>query len=88
MPSISIFYGITIYMYFLAKEHNTSHIHAYYGSDNAAINILTGEILEGSLPKNALRLVRQWVKLHQEELLKMWETQEFKKITPLDEEDK
>ena len=60
MPSISIFYGITIYMYFLAKEHSPSHIHAFYGSDNVTINILTGEILEGSLPKNALRLVRQW----------------------------
>ena len=88
MPSISTFYGITIYMYFLAKEHNPSHIHAFYGEDNATININTGEIIEGKLPKNALKLVKEWVKIHKEELQKIWDTQKFKKITPLDEEDK
>lgn len=87
MPSISIFYGITIYMYFKAKEHNPSHIHAYYGSDNAIINIMTGEVIEGHLPKNALKLIKQWLKLHREELQEMRDTQKFKKITPLDEEE-
>lgn len=75
-------------MYFLASEHNPSHIHAYYGEYNAVIGIATGDILEGMLPKNALKLVREWLKLHQDELQTMWETQEFRKITPLDEEDK
>lgn len=52
------------------------------------LNIKTVEILKCSLPKNALKLVKEWLNLHREKLLKMWETQEFKKITPLDEEDK
>lgn len=88
MPSISMFYGITIYMYFLASEHNPSHIHAYYGGYSATIIIQTGEIMDGSLPNNALKLVREWMSLHRDELQQMWDSQEFKKITPLDEEDK
>lgn len=53
MPSISTFYGITIYMYFLASEHNPSHTNAYYGGSSATLIIATGEILDGSLPNNA-----------------------------------
>ena len=79
MPSISVFYGITIYMYFLPNEHNPSHFHAYYGEYNATISIETGEIIEGKLPKNASKLVNQWLKLHRNELQNMWDTQEFRK---------
>ena len=75
-------------MYFLASEHNPSHIHAYYGGYNAIITIATGEILEGDLPNNALKLVREWLNLHRDELQQMWDTQEFRKITPLDEEER
>ena len=88
MPSISTFYGITIYMYFLASEHNPSHFHAYYGGYSATINIATGEILEGKLPNNAYKLVKEWLSLHRDELQNMWDNQEFKKITPLDEDEK
>lgn len=84
MPSISSFYGITIYMYYLGKEHNPSHIHAYYGENNAIISIQNGKIIEGSLPINALKLVKKWVKIHREELEIMWNSQIFKKIAPLD----
>ncbi len=87
MPSISSFYGITIYMYFLANEHNPSHVHAYYGDCNATINISNGKVIDGSLPKNALKLVKQWINLHREQLQKIWESQKFEKIAPLDEED-
>jgi len=30
MPTISMFYGIVIRMYFAPKEHNPPHFHAYY----------------------------------------------------------
>lgn len=55
-------------MYFLAKEHNPSHIHAYYGDKNGVVSIKTGELIEGDLPKNALKLVKQWVVIHKDEL--------------------
>ena len=50
MPVLSRFYGITIRMYFQQAEHNPPHIHALYGEEVAAIDIQTGEVLEGYLP--------------------------------------
>ena len=55
MPVISRFYGIIIRMYFQQSEHNPPHIHAIYGENMAAININSGEVLEGELPPKALR---------------------------------
>ena len=84
MPVLSRFYGIIIRMYFQQVEHNPPHIHALYGEDMAAVIIQTGEVLEGHLPPKALSMVREWVKIHQNELLRMWETQEFESISPLE----
>ena len=84
MPVLSRFYGIVIRMYFQQSEHNPPHIHALYGDDVAEIDIKTLEILEGSLPKKALELVREWTGIHQAELLHIWETQEFCTISPLE----
>ena len=84
MPVLSRFYGIIIRMYFLQKEHNPPHIHAIYGEDVAAITIADGKVLEGDLPAKALEMVREWLSEHREELLTIWETQEFKQISPLE----
>ena len=71
-------------MYFQQAEHNPPHIHAIYGDDMAAIAIKSGEILEGYLPSKALSMVNEWIKMHENELLNMWETQEFKHLPPLE----
>jgi len=84
MPVISRFYGIVIRMYFLQKEHNPPHIHAIYGEDVAAIDFSTGKVLEGHLPPKALSMVQEWIGLHRDELAKIWETQDFKSIAPLE----
>ena len=84
MPVLSRFYGIIIRMYFLQKEHNPPHIHAIYGDDVAAITISDGNVIEGALPGKALEMVQEWVSMHKEELLTMWETQEFKQLSPLE----
>ncbi|MGI5090413.1 DUF4160 domain-containing protein [Treponema vincentii] len=84
MPVLSRFYGIIIRMYFQQSEHNPPHIHALYGDDMAAIDIQNGEILEGHLPPKALSMVREWVGIHRKDLLRMWETQEFKPLSPLE----
>ena len=54
MPVLSRFYGIIIRMYFQQVEHNPPHIHALYGEDMAAVDIQTGEVLEGHLPPKRL----------------------------------
>ena len=76
-------YGIIIRMYFQQAEHNPPHIHAIYGEDTAAIEIRTGEILEGYLPDKAYALVREWLSINEEEFLIMWESQIFHLLAPL-----
>jgi len=83
MPVISRFYGMVIKMYFQQSEHNPPHIHAVYGEYVGAVDIQTGKMLEGDLPSKALAMVREWMELHREELLTMWQTQEFKQLPPL-----
>ena len=70
-------------MYFMQKEHNLPHIHALYGNYMSAIDIKTMEVLEGDLPNKALDLVKEWMKDHQDDLLYIWRTQEFKTLPPL-----
>lgn len=84
MPVLSRFYGIIIRMYFQQAEHNPPHIHALYGDDMAAIEIRKGDVLEGHLPPKALAMVREWVGIHKDSLLNIWDTQEFKSLPPLE----
>ena len=69
---------------FCKKEHNPPHIHAIYNEDMAAIDFMTGNVLEGYMPPKALALVREWISLHREEFREIWETQNFKSIAPLE----
>lgn len=66
MPRVSSFYGIVIEMYF--ADHPPPHFHARYAGDVAAVEIATGAVIAGSLPRNALRLVREWLEQHRAEL--------------------
>lgn len=84
MPALSRFYGIVMRMYFLESEHNPPHVHAIYSEDAAAFDIRTGDLLDGGLPTRATDMVREWISKNREELLEMWDTQEFKKLDPLD----
>ena len=83
MPILSNFYGISIKMYFQQVEHNPPHIHAIYSEYMGVIDIQTGKLLEGDLPIRALKLVQEWLNVHKDEILKIWNTQEFKRIPPL-----
>ena len=60
------------------------HLHAIYGEHAAAINFMTDEIIEGTLPNKAIKLVLEWIGLHRSELKEMWESQNFTEIAPLD----
>jgi hypothetical protein len=86
MPNISYFYGITIRIYF--REHPPPHFHALYGEHVAQIDISTGRVIGGELPRRALALVRRWRKLHISELMNDWrlaqERKRPRKIEPLE----
>ncbi|MFA5637075.1 MAG: DUF4160 domain-containing protein [Anaerovoracaceae bacterium] len=73
MPTISMFYGIIIRMYFAPEEHNPPHFHAYFAEHRAVIDIQTCELIEGYLPKKQLKLVLAWAELKQDELRANWE---------------
>ena len=73
MPTISMFYGIIVYMFFFDdKKHHLPHIHVNYGEYYAVIDIGNGDILEGELPRNKMKLVQAWIEIHSEELLADW----------------
>ncbi len=72
MPTISMFFGIIIRMYYAPGDHPHPHFHAYYNEYKATVNIRTGEIIEGNLPVRQTKLVLAWAELHQEELMADW----------------
>lgn len=82
MPVIAQFYGILIKMYF--REHGVAHFHAIYGEFNGVFELDNLEMIEGDLPSRAQKLIRDWANLYREELKKMWETQEYRKLPGLD----
>ncbi len=84
MPVLSRFYGITIRMYFQQAEHNPPHFHAIYSDTTAAISIEDGKVLDGYLPNKALEMVLEWNETYKDTLLKIWETQEFTQLPPLE----
>ena len=85
MPTISIFYGVLIQMFW--QDHAPPHFHALYAEFEVLIDIRTLEVLEGALPRRALALVLEWAQAHRAELLEDWElcarNQHPKKIPPL-----
>ena len=73
MPTISMFYGILILMYFYDnKKHSLPHIHAEYGDHEVSIAIEDDSVLGGSLPPGKMKLVQAWIEIHKEDLLANW----------------
>lgn len=74
MAIISMFYGIIISMYYLDnKQHKLPHIHVRYQNEEAVISIIDGQLLEGTLKPNKMKLVQAWMEIHNEELMADWE---------------
>ena len=87
MPIVSMFYGIIVRMYKeLGGKHNMPHIHAEYAGEEVVMS-LDGEIIEGSIPKNKLKLLVAWMEIHKDDLEANWkilqEGEQFYKIDPL-----
>ncbi len=72
MPVLSMFYGIIVRMYReLGGQHNLPHIHAEYSGDEVVV-ALDGTVLEGSIPKNKMKLLIAWMEIHYDELCANW----------------
>jgi len=88
MPVVSAFYGLIVYLYYKDnKKHRKPHIHVWYQDNEAVLSVPEGEILEGFIPPNKMKLVLAWIEIHKEELLADWklaaEGQQIFKIDPL-----
>lgn len=85
MPTISMFYGIVIQMFW--RDHEPAHFHALYAEYEVLIDIATLEIVKGKMPKRALALVLEWASEHRKELMEDWElcktNKPLKTIPPL-----
>ena len=74
MPTISMFYGIIISLYFYDNErHNLPHILAKYQGQDASFSILDGALLSGEIPPSKAKLVQAWIEIRREDLLADWE---------------
>jgi len=74
MPSISMFYGIVIYIYNMDNlKHSKPHIHVKYQDDYCVLSIPGCEILAGNIPSKKLNLVKAWISIHEEELMANWD---------------
>ena len=74
MPTISMFYGILIRMFFKdTDKHNLPHIHAEYQGEVAVYSIPDGTLLAGKIPVQKEKLVLAWIEIHKDDLLADWE---------------
>lgn len=74
MPTISMFYGILVLMFFRDnRRHHLAHIHVRYQDSEAAVAIEDGRVLDGDFPPKQLKLVQAWIEIHRDELLVDWE---------------
>lgn len=70
MPTLSEFFGIVIRMYWL--DHARPHFHAFYSGEEAKFEIDPPRKVAGEFSERAARLVLEWAKAHQGELLINW----------------
>ena len=74
MAIIAMFYGIIVSMYYFDnRRHHQPHIHVKYQDQEVVLSIPEGDILEGELRRNKMKLVQAWIEIHQDELMADWE---------------
>ncbi len=80
MPTLSIFFGIIVRMWH--DDHPPPHIHVEYQGFEALVQISTGEVSEGNVPRKVAAIVKEWCLVHQAELQDNW--QRAQRFEPLD----
>ena len=74
MPTISMFFGIIVRMFYRDnQQHHLPHIHAEFQGEVAVFAIQDGTILDGSLPIPKRKLVEAWIEIHRDELFADWQ---------------
>ncbi len=71
MPTISVFFGIVIQMFW--NEHAPPHFHALYAEHEVLIDLRDLRVMRGELPRRAMALVLEWAAEHRDELMEDWD---------------
>ena len=85
MPVLSTFFGIVVRMFH--DDHGPPHFHVQYAEYSAVIDMETGRLLAGALPRRCGALVEEWRNLRVAELRAAWKAAQAgkapKRIGPL-----
>ena len=86
MPVISIFFGIVITMFY--NDHDPPHFHAEYQGQRGKFD-LSGQMIVGNIrSRTALRLIREWARLHRGEIEANWQNMKLgrplQRVAPLE----
>lgn len=85
MPTISLFYGIKVTMYY--DDHMPPHFHAEYNGEEVLVDIIHSRVIQGHFPSKQLKLILAWTVIHQDELMQNWELakehEPLNRISPL-----
>lgn len=74
MPTISMFYGILVSIFYEDNDrHHLPHIHVRYQGMKASVSIEDGVVLAGQFPPKQMKMVQAWVEIHKDELFANWE---------------
>ena len=76
MPTISMFRGIRITMYW--ADHMPPHFHATYGGEEVIVSIKDVEVLDGTLPNKQFKMLLGWSAMRQDQLMDNWDLAEKK----------
>ena len=63
-------HGIIISLYW--RDHNPPHIHFTYGEYECTISVLD-RVVSGKAPSKVIAKVNEWMDLHEDEILTLWE---------------
>jgi len=68
------------------SDHDPPHFHARYADQEVIVEILAGNV-RGYMSKRALRMLFEWVEIHQQELVENWnrarQREPLQEIAPL-----
>lgn len=71
MAIIAAFFGMMIRVYH--ADHPPPHLHVQYGEFQTIVDIKSGKILKGKLPRPLQRILKSWLRKRQKEVMKAWD---------------
>jgi len=56
----------------------------YYREYNGVFELETLEMIEGDLPQRAIKMIKEWGRIYQNDLSEIWTSQRFKQLPGLE----